>query len=80
LIRYLGAKPYGVCFVEIAYAVSAAVIASPDQLTQFDTFSRNPWEKVFPAALRGQTLYYSLRYRTKKGASLWTEVRTAVIP
>jgi hypothetical protein len=49
-------------------------------MTHFETFSRNPWEKVFLAAQRGQTMYYSLRYRTKEGASLWTEVRAVTIP
>jgi hypothetical protein len=79
-IRFLGAKPYGVDRVEIGYAVSATVITSPEEMTHFETFSRNPWEKVFPAAQRGETMYYSLRYLTKEGASLWTDVRVLIIP
>jgi hypothetical protein len=79
-VRYLGAKPYGVDRVEIAWSVSQAAIDSPDQLSNNSTFSRNPWERTFPAADRGKKLYYSLRYLTKEGASHWSDVREVVIP
>jgi hypothetical protein len=79
-VRYLGAKPYGVDRVEIAWTLSDTVIDSPDQLTRNDTFSRNPWEHTFSAAERGKKLYYSLRYLTKEGASHWSDVREVIIP
>jgi hypothetical protein len=79
-VRYLGAKPYGVDRIEIAWSVSETMIDGPDQLTNNDTFSRNPWEHTFPAAERGKKLYYSLRYLTKEGASHWSDVREVVIP
>lgn len=79
-VRYLGAKPYGVDRVEIAFSVSDMVIDSPDQLANNDTFSRNPWERTFTAAERGKKMYYSLRYLTKEGASHWSDVREVVIP
>jgi hypothetical protein len=78
--RYLGAKPYGVDRVEIAWSVSDTVIDSPDQLTNHETFSRNPWERTFAAADRAKKMYYSLRYLTKEGASHWSDVREVVIP
>jgi hypothetical protein len=79
-VRYLGPKPYGVDRIEIAYLVSDTVIDSPDQLTNKDTFSRNPWEHTFVAAERAKKLYYSLRYLTREGASHWSAVREVVIP
>jgi hypothetical protein len=79
-VRYLGAKPYGVDRIEIAYLVSGTIIDSPDQLMNKETFSRNPWERTFPAADRGKKMYYSLRYLTREGASHWSEVREVVIP
>jgi hypothetical protein len=79
-VRYLGAKPYGVDRVEIAFSVSEAVIDSPDQLTNHETFSRNPWERTFPAGERAKKMYYSLRYLTKEGTSHWSDVREVVIP
>jgi hypothetical protein len=79
-VRYLGAKPYGVDRVEIAWSVSEIVIDSPDQLANHETFSRNPWERTFPAAERAKKMYYSLRYLTKEGASHWSDVREVVIP
>jgi hypothetical protein len=79
-VRYLGAKPYGVDRVEIAFSVSDTMIDSPDQLANNDTFSRNPWERTFTAAERGKKMYYSLRYLTKEGASHWSDVREVVIP
>jgi hypothetical protein len=79
-IRYLGAKPYGVDRIGIAWMISDTVIESPDQLTNYDTFSHNPWEKTFGFADRGKKLYYSLRYLTRDGASHWSDVRETVIP
>jgi hypothetical protein len=79
-VRYLGPKPYGVDRIEIAWSISETVIDSPDQLTNNDTFSRNPWEHTFTAAERGKKMYYSLRYLTKEGASHWSDVREVVIP
>jgi hypothetical protein len=79
-VRYLGAKPYGVDRVEIAWSVSDTVIDSPDQLKNNETFSRNPWERTFAAADRAKKMYYSLRYLTKEGASHWSDVREVVIP
>jgi hypothetical protein len=79
-VRYLGAKPYGVDRVEIAWSVSDTVIDSPDQLTNHETFSRNPWVHTFGHGDRAKKLYYSLRYLTKEGASNWSEVREVVIP
>jgi hypothetical protein len=79
-VRYLGAKPYGVDRVEIAWVLSGAVIDSPDLLTNKETFSRNPWEHTFGHDDRGKKLYYSLRYLTKEGASHWSDVREVVIP
>jgi hypothetical protein len=78
--RYLGAKPYGVDRVEIAWSVSETIIDSPDLLANNDTFSRNPWERTFSAAERGKKMYYSLRYLTKEGASHWSDVREVIIP
>jgi hypothetical protein len=79
-VRYLGPKPYGVDRIEIAFLISATVIDSPDQLTNHETFSHNPWEHTFPAADRAKKLYYSLRYLTKAGESHWSDVREVVIP
>jgi hypothetical protein len=79
-VRYLGAKPYGVDWLEIAWALSGTVIDSPDQLSNKDVFSRNPWEHTFPGADRGKKLYYSLCYLTKAGPSHWSEVREVIIP
>jgi hypothetical protein len=79
-VRYLGAKPYGVDRVEIAWLVSDTMIDSPDQLTYHETFSRNPWEHTFGHGDRGKKMYYSLRYLTREGASSWSEVREVVIP
>jgi hypothetical protein len=79
-VRYLGAKPYGVDRVEIAWTISAAPVDSPDQLTNNETFSRNPWERTFHSSERGGKLYYSLRYLTREGASHWSDVREVVIP
>jgi hypothetical protein len=79
-VRYIGAKPYGVDRVEIAFSVSDTMIDSPDQLSNHETFSRNPWERTFPVGERGKKMYYSLRYLTKEGASHWSDVREVVIP
>jgi hypothetical protein len=79
-VRYLGAKPYGVDRVEIAWAISPSPVDSPDQLTLKETFSRNPWERTFPHDERGKRLYYSLRYLTTEGESPWSDVREMVIP
>ncbi|MDR0410413.1 MAG: hypothetical protein LBH75_00355 [Treponema sp.] len=79
-IRYLGAKPYGVDRIEIAWTVSHTPIDSPELLTHNGTFSRNPWERTFSAAERAKKLYYSLRYLTKGGESHWSDVREVVIP
>jgi hypothetical protein len=78
--RYLGAKPYGVDRIEIAWSVSGTVIDSPDQLANHETFSRNPWEHTFGHDERAKKMYYSLRYLTKEGASHWSDVREVVIP
>ncbi|MDR2164064.1 MAG: hypothetical protein LBO79_00145 [Zoogloeaceae bacterium] len=79
-VRYLGAKPYGVDRIEIAWSLSPTVISSPDQLTHNDSFPKNPWERTFPAEERGKKLYYSLRYLTREGKSHWSDVREVVIP
>ncbi|MDR0561287.1 MAG: hypothetical protein LBG73_01185 [Spirochaetaceae bacterium] len=78
--RYLGAKPYGVDRVEIAWSLSDKPIDSPDQLTNRETFSRNPWEHTFGHGDRAKKMYYSLRYLTRDGASHWSDVREVVIP
>jgi hypothetical protein len=79
-VRYLGAKPYGVDRVEIAWSVSDTMIDGPDQLANHETFSRNPWEHTFGHDDRAKKMYYSLRYLTKEGASHWSDVREVVIP
>ncbi|MDR2633768.1 MAG: hypothetical protein LBC51_09145 [Treponema sp.] len=79
-VRYLGAKPYGVDRIEIAYAVSPTPIDSPDQLPLKETFSRNPWEHTFGHEERAKKMYYSLRYLTKDKASHWSDVREVIIP
>jgi hypothetical protein len=79
-VRYLGAKPYGVDRVEIAWSVSDTVIDSPDMLANHETFPRNPWEHTFGHEDRAKKMYYSLRYLTKEGASHWSDVREVVIP
>ncbi|GHV83777.1 hypothetical protein AGMMS50212_11170 [Spirochaetia bacterium] len=79
-VKYLGAKPYGVDRVEIAFSISETVIDSPDQLTNHETFSRNPWERTFAHEDRAKKMYYSLRYLTKEGASHWSDVREVVVP
>jgi hypothetical protein len=79
-VRYLGRKPYGVDWVEIVWSVSDTEIDSPDKLEKNDTFSRNPWERIFDSEERGKRLYYSLRYRTKERASHWSSVRELIIP
>jgi hypothetical protein len=79
-VKYLGAKPYGVDRVEIAWAISDVAIDSPDLLSNHETFSRNPWQRTFTATDRAKKMYYSLRYLTKEGASRWSDVREVVIP
>ncbi|MDR2481441.1 MAG: hypothetical protein LBD07_04000 [Spirochaetaceae bacterium] len=79
-VKYLGAKPYGVDRIEIAWLVSHTAVDSPDQLTSNQTFPRNPWEHTFGHDERGMKMYYSLRYLTKTGASHWSDVREVVIP
>jgi hypothetical protein len=79
-IRYLGAKPYGVDRVEIAWSVSETPIEAPDLLTHSDSFPKNPWEHHFPAAERGKKVYYSLRYLTREGKSNWSGVNEVIIP
>jgi hypothetical protein len=79
-VRYLGAKPYGVDRVEIAFSISDTAIDSPDQLANHETFSRNPWDRTFAHEVRAKKMYYSLRYLTKEGASHWSDVREVVIP
>jgi hypothetical protein len=78
--RYLGAKPYGVDRIEIAWLVSDTPVDGPDQLTVRETFTRNPWSHTFGHDCRGRRLYYSMRYLTKGGASNWSDVREVVIP
>jgi hypothetical protein len=79
-VRYLGAKPYGVDRVEIAWSVSDTVIDSSDMLSSHETFPRNPWEHTFGHEDRAKKMYYSLRYLTKEGASHWSDVQEVVIP
>ncbi|MDR2114951.1 MAG: hypothetical protein LBP87_01070 [Planctomycetaceae bacterium] len=79
-VRYLGAKPYGVDRIEIAWTVSDTILDSPDQLANNSTFSKNPWEYTFSSTERGKKLYYSLRYLTKEGASHWSDVHEVIIP
>jgi hypothetical protein len=79
-VRYLGAKPYGVDRVEIAWNFSAGPVDSPDLLTNKETFSRNPWEHTFGHDDRGKKMYYSLRYLTKEGESHWSDVREVIVP
>jgi hypothetical protein len=79
-VRYLGAKPYGVDRVEIAWNLSESPVDSPDQLTAHDTFSRNPWERTFAHEDRAKKMYYSLRYLTKEGESHWSDVREVIVP
>jgi hypothetical protein len=79
-VRYLGAKPYGVDRVEIAWSISETAIDTPEKLAKNDTFSRNPWERIFPSEEWGKKLYYSLRYLAREGASHWSSVRELIIP
>jgi hypothetical protein len=79
-VRYLGAKPYGVDQIEIAWALAAAPVDSPDQLVNHETFPRNPWEHTFGHEDRAQKMYYSLRYLTREGASSWSDVREVIVP
>jgi hypothetical protein len=79
-VRYIGAKPYGVDHVEIAWLVSDTAINSPDQLTNHDTFPHNPWSRIFSHDERAKKMYFSLRYLTREGKSNWSEVREVVIP
>jgi hypothetical protein len=50
-VRYLGAKPYGVERVEIAFSLSETAIDSPDQLTTHEPLSRNPGAISFSGQL-----------------------------
>jgi hypothetical protein len=79
-VRYTGAKPYGVDRVEIGWSLADAPIDSPEQLSNKESFSRNPWERTFGHDERGRKMYYALRYLTKEGVSHWTEVREVVVP
>jgi hypothetical protein len=79
-VRYLGAKPYGVDRIEIAWTVSDTILDSPDQLVNNNTFSKNPWEHTFGSTDRGKKMYYSLRYLTKEGTSHWSDVHEVIIP
>jgi hypothetical protein len=79
-VRYLGAKPYGVDRIEIAWDLSGDAVDSPDLLPHKETFSRNPWEHTFRHDDRGKKLYYSLRYLTKEGESHWSDVREVIVP
>ncbi|MDR0599517.1 MAG: hypothetical protein LBG84_05475 [Treponema sp.] len=79
-VRYLGAKPYGVDRVEIAWLISETPVDGPDLLSNKETFPRNPWERTFGHEDRGRKLHYSLRYLTREGASHWSDVREVVIP
>ena len=78
-VRYIGAKPYGVDRVEIAWAVSDTPIDQPELLHDKETFSRNPWTHVFGDA-RGKKMFYSLRYLTREGAGPWADVREVIVP
>jgi hypothetical protein len=79
-IRYMGPKPHGVDRTEIAWAVSETPIDSPELLANRESFSHNPWRHTFGAAERGKKLSYSLRYLTKTGIGLWSDVREIVVP
>jgi hypothetical protein len=78
-IWYLGAKPYGVSRIEIAYVVAAGPVTDFALLTERDTFSHNPWEKTF-MELRGKVISYCLRYLLAGGESKWSEIKSVVIP
>ena len=78
-VHYLGAKPYGVDRVEIAWGVLDAPVDDAQSLPHRDTISRNPWEQTLAQA-RGKKLYYALRYLAREGASHWTEVRDVIVP
>ncbi|MDR0717542.1 MAG: hypothetical protein LBF50_09010 [Azoarcus sp.] len=79
-VRYVGAKPYGVDRVEIAWVLADTPVDSPEQLPNKESFPRNPWERTFGHEDRGKKLHYALRYLTKEGASHWSDVREAVVP
>jgi hypothetical protein len=78
-LRYMGAKPYGVDRIEIAWALSDIPIDRPHLLHEKDTFSRNPWEHIFEDE-RGKRMYYAMRYLTREGASPWSAVREVTVP
>jgi hypothetical protein len=80
IIDYLGKKPAGVLLVEIGYAVSDAAATDHELLTQRETFSHNPWVKIFADALRGKKLSFALRYLTTSGHSNWSEIIVVIIP
>jgi hypothetical protein len=79
-VRYLGPKPYGVDWVDIAWGVLDAPVDSAEDVPHVESFSRNPWEHTFGHGERRKRFYYALRYRTKEGLSHWTEVREVTIP
>jgi hypothetical protein len=79
-VRYVGPKPYGVDWVEIAWGVSDTPIKTAELLPHTETFSHNPWERLFDDGERGRRLYYALRYRTKEGPSHWSDVRDVLVP
>jgi hypothetical protein len=80
MVRYLGRKPRGSVFIEIAYVLSAVLVTDHELLVHRETFSRNPWSKIFPDADRGGKFYFALRYVTKKGVSNWSEIKMLIVP
>jgi hypothetical protein len=80
IIDYLWKKPAGALLVEIGYLVSDAAAIDHEQLTQRETFSHNPWVKIFADALKGKRLSFALRYLTTDGHSNWSEIKVLIIP
>jgi hypothetical protein len=80
IIDYLGKKPAGALLVEIGYLVSDTAATDHELLTQRETFSHNPWVKIFADALRGKKLSFALRYLTTDGHSNWSEIKVLIIP
>jgi hypothetical protein len=60
-VRYHGAKPYGVDWVDIAWGVLDAPVADAEDLPHVESFSRNPWEHTFVHEDRHRNLHYVSR-------------------
>ncbi|MDR2031645.1 MAG: hypothetical protein LBP86_05200 [Azoarcus sp.] len=78
--RYLGGKPSGVAWVEVAWEVSDTVITRAEALTHREAIPHNPWKCNFSADEQGRTLYLAMRYATHGGASPWSAVHSVTIP